>query len=808
MRKLLLLPCLFVSQTLVANELLWTDVEPSYEFRNASAKVGAFHIARKLKLNSEALVNRLTSSDKSILEGDLIELPLADGTQMVFKFEPSNVMAPELAERYPSIKTWRIYNPENPAITGRIDIGPQGFHGLINTEDGDRIFIDPEGNYEDEIYTSLSRRSNEDSINNDFQCEVHEDSALVAKPEIATPTTTYKTLSNPADSLLTYRLAIAVTGEYTQLAGGTKTDAMAAIVTTVNRLNQVYERDLSIHLQLIANNDDLVYTSGSSDPYTNEDASAMVDENIININSVIGTSNYDVGHVFGTGNTGGLAFLNSACGTYKAGGVTGSNSPSGDAFNIDYVAHEIGHQLGASHTFNGHQLNCSAGNRAAATAVEPGSGSSIMAYAGICGTDNLQTHSDAFFHSTSIKQIFDYTRSSGGSSCGAVYEADNNKPTVDAGEDYTIPASTPFMLKGETSDADEDSLLHSWEQVDTGSAGGLYTDLGNNPLFRIWPPVSETTRFFPALKDALENTTSIGEMLPMTTRTMNFSLLARDNNGGVAQDQMKVNVIDTGIPFAVTSPNNDITLSSGQTLAVTWDVADTDEAPINCSRVSIKLLEGSGSMIDLLTSTPNDGAEMLTIPSEIVSLHDVRLKIACNDNIFYAISRGDIKILGGDPILTANSPSITEEDSGTRNLSFILSLSAPASENVLIDYEITDQSTEAVIQRGQTFIAGDSRSVSIQVPVAGDTLFEDNQIIELAIDKPDNAQFASGSAKLVTQGIIIDDDTVIAANPNTGVSTTSSSSESSSSGGGSMSLFSLFSAFILIIRRYGLRTKS
>ena len=809
MRRLILLPCLFVSQILVADEQLWTDIEPSYQFRSASAKVGTFHKARKLKLNSAALIQQLTNVDKSILEGDIIELPLADGTQMLFKFEPSKVMAPELAARYPGIKTWRIYNPENPAVTGRIDIGPQGFHGLINTADGDRIFIDPENNDGDEIYTSLSRRSNQDSIDNDFQCEVHQDSAIQAKPELTFPSTTYKTLSNPADSLLTYRVAIATTGEYTQLFGGSKEDAMAAIVTTVNRLNQVYERDLSIHLQLVGNNDDLIYTNPNSDPYTNEDASAMVDENIININSVIGNDNYDLGHVFGTGNTGGLAFLDSACGTYKAGGVTGSNSPSGDAFNIDYVAHEIGHQLGASHTFNGHQLNCSAGNRAGNTAVEPGSGSSIMGYAGICGTDNLQTHSDAFFHTASINQIFNYTRNSGGSKCGTVYETTNNKPTVNAGSDYTIPASTPFMLMGETSDADDDSLLHSWEQIDTGSAGGLYTDLGSNPLFRIWPPVSGITRFFPALADELSGTTSIGEILPTTTRTMNFNLLARDNNGGVGHDQMKVNVVNTGLPFAVTSPSKDMTLSAGQTLPVTWDVAETNLSPINCSSVAIKLLENNGSMIELLASTSNDGAEMVTIPSDVVSIIDAHLKVACNDNIFFAVSRGQIQILGGSPILSANSPSITEEDTGTRNLSFILTLSAFASENVIIDYEITDQSTDVMVQRGQTFIAKGSRNVSIQVPVAGDTLFEDNQIFELAIDKPANAQFVSGSSSLTTQGIIIDDDTVIAANPGTNTdSSTATSSASSSGGGGSMGLFSLLSIFLLVIRRHGLRTKS
>ena len=805
MRKIILLPCLFVSQVLAtSSESLWSDIDPAYQFRSTNTEIGATTLikARKLRLDSKALVEKLTkSSNQSIFDGALIELPLADGTQMLFKFEPSNVMAPELAARYPNIRAWRIHNPENPTITGRIDIGPQGFHGLINTADGDRIFIDPENN-EDDTYISLSRRANEDSISNNFQCAVHKKPALQAKPE---PTTNYKTLSNPASSLLTYRLAIATTGEYTQLFGGSKEDAMAAIVTTVNRLNQVYERDLSIHLQLIANNDNLIYTSPSSDPYSNENASAMVDENIINTNTVIGSENYDIGHVFGTGNTGGLAFIGSVCGTYKAGGVTGSNTPSGDAFNIDYVAHEIGHQLGASHTFNGQQLNCTAGNREANSAVEPGSGSSIMGYAGICGIDNLQSHSDAYFHSTSITQIFNHTRhNSSGSSCGTSYESTNNKPVVDAGRDYTIPAETSFVLTGITQDADEDPLIHSWEQIDTGSSSDLYTDLGDNPLFRVWPPVSSTSRFFPTLSSELTHTAIKGETLPTTTRSMNFKLLVRDNNGGIAEDQMQINVVNTGVPFSVTSQNNNQVLSAGQPLSVTWDVAGTNESPINCQSVSIELIENNGTTTELLYTTENDGAEVITVPSDIMSIGESHVKVACHDNIFYSTSNGVIQVLGGDPILSINSPSIPENNSGTHYLSFILTLSATPSENVIIDYEAT--TSGIVIKRGQTLIAKGSRNVSIQLPITGDTLAEENQIIELTIQKPSNAQFVTGDAVLSTQGLVIDDDT-LAASPAPGDTTTQVESNNDSSGGGSIGLLSLLSLFLLAIRRQKLRIK-
>jgi len=530
----------------------------------------------------------------------------------------------------------------------------------------------------------------------------------------------------------------------------------------------------------------------------------MVEENIVNINAMIGTDNYDIGHVFGTGNTGGLAFLNSACGTYKAGGVTGSNSPTGEAFNIDYVAHEIGHQLGASHTFNGHQLNCSAGNRVAETAVEPGSGSSIMGYAGICGTDNLQSNSDAFFHSASINQIKTYTQSAAGSSCGTLGIQNNNDPTVSAGSDYIIPAQTPFKLTGITNDPDTDPMLHSWEQVDTGTTGGLYADLGDNPLFRTWPPVESASRFFPRLIDALNHTNTVGEILPTTDRKLNFTLLTRDNKGGVAQDNTELTVVNTGMPFEVLSQTTPITLTANQVLSVSWEVANTTQSPIFCSQVNIGLIDNSGMVVPLVSNTPNDGSHSLTVPENIVRVENARVHVGCANNIFFAVSSGEVDVLGGYPVLSVNTPSIAEEDSGVRNLTFILTLSATASENISISYEVTDSASSATLKQGNVVIAKGNSTANIQIPIAGDTLEEDNQIVNLSLQKPLNAQFANESSQLTSQGTVIDDDvTVIAANPEIESEPQRDvpNSTSSSGGGGSLSLFSFFGLLLLSIRR-------
>ena len=797
MRKLLLLPCLFVSQTLIAGESLWTDISPEYQSRSNQITADSIHATRNLTLNYEKLALQLSESIE-----ELIEFPLPSGQSMMLRAEPSSNMAPELAAKFPQIKTWRVYDPDNHNVSGSIDIGPNGFHGFIQTADGDRIFIDPDSNDDKSTYTALSHRSNTNESDSTFSCQLH-DHSVALKPAFSSIEATERSAGTIADPLITYRVAIAATGEYTQLYGGTKENAMAGINTTISRVNQIFERDLGILLEVVDGNTDIIYTSANSDPFSNEDAVAMVDENVVNTNSVIGSGNYDIGHVFGTGNTGGLAFINSACGQFKAGGVTGSNSPSDDAFNVDYVAHEIGHQIGASHTFNGFQLNCSGGNREGDTAVEPGSGSSIMAYAGICGSDNLQTNSDAFFHSVSINEIRKFTREGSGANCGMITPTTNNTPTTDAGNNYTIPAGTPFKLTGSSSDADGDTVSHSWEQIDTGDTGGLHDDLGNNPLFRTWPPTEEAVRFLPRLSDQIDNQTTVGELLPTTTRSLNFSLLARDNNGATNQDSMTVSVINTGENFAVTSQSTDQAFSAGQTIDVSWDVANTNASPINCSSVDINLLEESGNAVAIEQGTDNDGNQPIIIPEEMFSLDNVKLQVACSDNIFFALSQGKISVNGGSPVLTMSLPSIDENDDGSQNISFVLSLSTYATETIAIDYSIIDKETGASIQSSQAIIIGGERQISVEAKIDEEKLVEADQVLLLTINKPNSIQFVTGDTKLISEEFELEGTDDVAANPDTSASEVrvSTSSESSSSGGGSFGIFSMLGLALLALTR-------
>lgn len=594
----------------------------------------------------------------------VMELPMPDGSTARFRVWESSIQEKPLEEKFPDIKTFAGQGIDDPYATIRMDFSPDfGFHAQILSVNG-RIYIDPYARGNINYYISYDQKDNFRNVS--FSCETNAD--LEEELEGATAA---KMLAGPCrgTQLFTYRLAIACTGEYAQAVGaGTAAALHAAIVTTVNRVTGVYEKEVAIRLILVGNNNLIEFLNPATDPFNgNFNSGVLIAESQSVITSNIGTGNFDIGHTFSTGG-GGLAGLGVVCNpSQKARGITGSPVPVGDAYDIDYVAHEMGHQFGATHSFNSNGFGCG-GNRSGSSAYEVGSGTTIMGYAGICGTDNIQPNSDPYFHAISFDQIGTYI-DNGGSFCRGVINTGNNPPSITAmdNNNATIPFGTPFTLSGSATDPDGDALTYSWEQWDLGP-GGDWNDGANSttqPLFKARVPKTTGQRTFPDMAVILAgypvNPAATmgglkGETLPQVSRTMKFRLTVRDNrpNGGgvVSGGQgcqtgftgtFQINVAPTG-PFTVTVPNGGESYPGGTLQNITWNVAGTNAAPINTTDVKISLSTDGGLTypIVLAASTPNDGSEMVALPTVLTST--ARVKIEAIGNVYFDISNANFSI--------------------------------------------------------------------------------------------------------------------------------------------------------------------
>ncbi len=568
-----------------------------------------------------------------------MSIPLPDGRFVTFAVVEAPIMALPLAAKYPEIRTYSGQGINDPTATIRFDITPAGFHGMVLSA-GPTVYIDPysRGNtreyisyYKHDLPLEESRRFQELGLLGTDSETAREIARIVGQ---GVP-------YSIGENLRTYRLALACTGEYAIFHGGAVPGVLAAMVTAMNRVNQIYEREVAVRMVLIANNDTLIYTNPSTDPYTNSDGGAMLSQNQSTINSIIGSTNYDIGHMFSTGG-GGIAGLGVVCvGSQKAWGVTGLPSPIGDPFYVDYVAHEMGHQFGGNHSFNGTASACGGGNRNGSTAYEPGSGSTIMSYAGICGTHDIQSNSDDYFHVISINEIVAYTTAGNGSFCPEVTPTGNTPPVSVAGPGgITIPLGTAFSLTGSGSDANGDSLTYCWEQFDLGPGGHPNSPSGNAPIFRSFKGTLNPTRIFPRMQDIINNTQTIGEILPSYTRTLHFRLIVRDNRaggGGVGTSALTLPVAAAG-PFRITSPDSVGSWKTNSIDTVRWNVASTNLAPVNCATVNIFLSTNGGQTFEdtLAMGTPNDGIEPVVVPDIVVE--SARVKIEAADNIFFDFS--------------------------------------------------------------------------------------------------------------------------------------------------------------------------
>ncbi|MCF2859761.1 M12 family metallo-peptidase [Pseudoalteromonas sp. SMS1] len=589
-----------------------------------------------------------------------VVLPLPSGEMVTFILSPYQVMAPELAAKFPHIRTFIGVDKNNTSHRGHFNMDEQGFYGMFNYQ-GAHIYIDPK-RHTDNTYSVYTRQGQKKPMVEIRQHSprrhgagnsLHHHERSLSKAELP-------------NTEIVYRLAVATTGEYAKYHGGTKERVMSALVTMVNRLNDVYNRDMAIRFELVAGSDKLIFLDAGSDPFDNTDAD--IDKISAVINEHIGLENYDVGHLVGTGG-GGLAGFEVVCTELKAEGVTGSEQPDNDAFHVDYVAHEIGHQLGAEHTFNGTAGACT-GNRVGTSAYEPGSGSTIMGYAGICDEQDLQANSDPYFHAHSLEQMMAFTREKAGKSCGTHKARTNQRPQVDAGQDYTIPARTPFTLTGSARDTEGDALRYSWQQYNIGSASDSKqsdsVDEGGRPLFRAFNPTEAAERTLPKMSDILSGSLSYGEAYATSTRALDFRLLVRDGKGGVGEDDMRISVIANETGFAVKLPDASSQWRTNQQL-VSWHTANTEQAPVNCSQVDILLSDDGGAKFTttLASKVANNGQYEVSLPA--MTTDKARVMVRCSDNIFFAINSGNFAIANQNgavvkPKVTGQKPLSVAED--------------------------------------------------------------------------------------------------------------------------------------------------
>ncbi|CAF3795227.1 unnamed protein product [Rotaria sp. Silwood1] len=559
-----------------------------------------------------------------------------------------------LAVQFPEIKTYLGQGIDDPYSSVRFDYTPLGFHAMIFSESG-TVFIDPYAKGDNMNYISYFKT--DFRTDKKMSCEVIDNWNPAKKQAPFTPDLLAE------GQLRTYRTVVACTGEYAAYFGGTVPSALAAIVVSMNRVDGVYENEVSVRMILVANNNLVVYTSSSTDPYTNSNGSTMLGQNQTTCDNIIGTANYDIGHVFSTGG-GGVAFLGCVCvAGNKARGVTGSTAPVGDPYDIDYVAHEMGHQFGGNHTFNSVTSSCGGGNRNNNTAYEPGSGTTIMAYAGICGADDLQAHSDPFFHTKSLDEIITYTTLSGGNSCAVTTPTGNHNPIVNVpAGGFSIPISTPFELTGSATDADSDPIKYMWEEFDLGPSGGPNAPSGNAPIFRSFSAVTTGTRQFPKVYDVVNNFHTIGELLPTYARNLQFRFTARDNRvggGGVGNGLISFSVSAAAGPFLVSSPNTAVVWNAHAPQTVTWNVANTNAAPVSCALVNIYLSTDGGTTFPttLATNQPNNGSASVTLPG--IENTTCRIKVKAADNIFFDISNANFTITNVVGIGNSNSAPLT-----------------------------------------------------------------------------------------------------------------------------------------------------
>ncbi|MGV7105895.1 reprolysin-like metallopeptidase [Flavobacterium sp. U410] len=655
---------LFVNSIHGQNGRLWTEAKKSGVEVKVSVSRESFPVSYKTKsLDLLSFRNQLSNAperNSGNYSTVVIELPNANGGFDRFRMYEASNFESELQAQFPEIRSYVGEGIDDKTAILRLSSDPKGIQTVVFRAGKRSEFIEPVST-DGSVYAIYEAGKEKGKL--PFTCSTQEQELVENYSERL-----QNTGRSSSGQLLTMRLALSCTAEYSNYFGATNglqvNSVLAAFNATMTRVNGVFEKDFAIHLNIIANTTNVIYYNPSTDPYSaltgTDTNNNNVDDGMENWNSelqstltsVIGESNYDVGHLFGASGGGGNAgCIGCVCvNGQKGSGYTSpaNDIPEGDTFDIDYVAHELGHQFGANHTF-------SYGSEGAGVNMEVGSGSTIMGYAGITNY-NVQAHSDDYFHAVSIAQV---QANMTNKTCPTVTAITHGAPVVNAGANYTIPKSTPFMLTGSATDVGGGTLTYCWEQYDnvgfggTGAGSAASATKTTGPNWRSYNPTISPVRYFPTMSSIMAgSTTTQGddiavEALSSVARTLNFRLTVRDNvlgQGQTGYDNAVVTVDDTKGPLTVTSQNADnLVWTPGTAETITWDVNNTNTMS-GATNVDILLSTDGGQTwgTTLVSATANDGSETITVPN--VTAANCRVMVKASANVFFNVNVKNIAI--------------------------------------------------------------------------------------------------------------------------------------------------------------------
>lgn len=764
-----LISCLVAIAAIQAQNNYWTDVEEQRILLPAQSEtmINAARY-RTLALDLEGLKSALRQAPMEFTPAAAapvrISLPLPEGGMETFDVVESPVMAPELAARFPGIRSFQAYSVKNPLVSARFDYSVNGFTAAIQGPEG-KVFIEPYATNQTAYYYCYNTRDLrlEDipalscGFDDFLQEELnHEEQLLATQSAVAFR-------NNAEVPLRTYRLALACTGEYAQQKGGTLEAVVGSMNTAVNLVNQIFQLENAVRMQLIANNNIITFLDPMNDPYSNANSGgALLGQNPSVLNSLIGPGFYDIGHVFTSGCTdvGGVAMSSTICAPNKASGVTCHYTNNITYIATQVMAHEIGHQFSCGHSWS----NCPGieDQLSPSNAFEPGSGSTIMSYQGSCGPDNNITGPPGnYYNIGSLEDFIFFARVAGGSECGETSTIGNNMPEVmlPYTDGFHIPVRTPFELTAQATDPDGDTLTYCWEQYDLGPSGNLGSPTLDAPIFRSYAPTTNPTRVFPRLNKIVNLNYDNEEVFPTYGRNLTFRCTVRDNNpdaGGTVWEEVKFKVDGTAGPFKVRLPDTStVVWKVGSYEEVKWDVANTDNNRVKCFYVNIKLSVDGGYTYPytLLEGTPNDGSAFVTVPDAVTE--DARIRVEAVGNIFFDISNKDFQIapadepgyvldvspaalplycLPGDPLsVDISTASILGYDS-TISLSLLGELPATAAYSFGQQQLSPGESTTLTIDLGN-FVGRDTLELLVQAIAPGqDTAYRELYISALSSD--------------------------------------------------------------------------